>query len=124
MRIQKYIQAAKQEANKSSLTDWRIGAVIVRGGRIIGRGHNKYSGKIEKFEKLLNIELWSLHAEMNAILDCNGDVEGATLFVAGVKKNGRRVYCRPCEHCLKIIKQMPFNAVYYETKEDVEAIIF
>ena len=124
MNIQKYINAAQKESLKGSVTDWCMGAVIVRGGKIIGKGHNKSSGKVEKFEKLLNTKLWSLHAEMAAILDCNDDINGSILFIAGRKINGNRVYCRPCKHCLKIIRQMSFKAVYYETKTDIEAIFF
>ena len=44
-----------------------VGAVIVRNGQVIGRGfHQKYGEK---------------HAEINAIEDAGGDVEGATLYV-------------------------------------------
>ncbi len=124
MNIKKYLNVARQEAKKGSVSDWHIGAVIVRGGKIISRGHNKNSGKIRKFEQLLNISLFSLHAEMSAILNCNESVEDTIMFIAGNKKNGHKMYCRPCKHCLKIIKHMKFKAVYYETKTNVEAIIF
>ncbi|MDY6917455.1 MAG: bifunctional diaminohydroxyphosphoribosylaminopyrimidine deaminase/5-amino-6-(5-phosphoribosylamino)uracil reductase RibD [Chloroflexota bacterium] len=44
-----------------------VGAVIVRGGEIIGRGyHRRFGGN---------------HAEINAIEDAGGDVRGATLYV-------------------------------------------
>ena len=44
-----------------------VGAVLVRDGEVIGRGfHKKYGGK---------------HAEINAIEDAGGDVNGATLYV-------------------------------------------
>lgn len=44
-----------------------VGAVIVKNGRIIGRGyHQRFGGN---------------HAEVNAIKNAGGDVEGATLYV-------------------------------------------
>ncbi len=44
-----------------------VGAVIVRNGKIIGRGyHKKFGGP---------------HAEINAIKDANGSIKGATLYI-------------------------------------------
>jgi len=44
-----------------------VGAVIVRGGKIIGRGyHKKFGGP---------------HAEVNAIRSCRGSLRGATMYV-------------------------------------------
>jgi diaminohydroxyphosphoribosylaminopyrimidine deaminase/5-amino-6-(5-phosphoribosylamino)uracil reductase len=44
-----------------------VGAIIVRNGKIIGRGYHKKYGD------------W--HAEINAIKDANGSVKGATLYI-------------------------------------------
>ncbi len=44
-----------------------VGAVIVRNGKITGRGYHKKYGD------------W--HAEINAIKDANGNVKGATLYI-------------------------------------------
>ncbi len=121
MDYKKFINEARKEAKKSKITDWRIGAVMVRGGKIIGRGFNKFSAKLEQFSKKYNVDIYSLHAEMSCIESCD-DVNNTIMFIAGVKKNGRKVYCRPCKHCMKIIKLLPIKAVYYETKNSVEAI--
>ena len=123
MNIDYYMSEAKKEALRAKITDWRIGAVMVRGGKIIGRGFNRYSAKSQMFAKKYNIDIFSLHAEMACIESCD-NVENAILFVSGIKKNGRRVFCRPCKHCMKIIKLLPIKAVYYETKNGVEAIFF
>ena len=117
------MKEARKEASRSKITEWRMGAVMVRGGKIIGKGHNRFSAIAAKFAKQYNLDLYSLHAEMACIEDCD-DVEGAVLFVAGIKRNGRRVYCRPCKHCMKIISLLPIKAVYYETKQGIEAIFF
>jgi deoxycytidylate deaminase len=122
MNIYKFMNIAKEESKKSTLTDWRIGAVIVKGNKIISRGHNKLSGKMQIIEQRYNIKLWSLHAEMLAIMDCKEDINGSVLFIAGTKMNGNAVYCRPCKHCMKMIKQFSFHAIYYLTKDGFEAI--
>ena len=46
----------------------RVGCVIVRDGRVIGRGWHARTG--------------GLHAEANAIADAGGDVRGATVYVS------------------------------------------
>ena len=46
----------------------RVGCVIVRDGRVIGRGWHVRSGEA--------------HAEVNAIADAGNDVEGATVYVS------------------------------------------
>ena len=46
----------------------RVGCVIVRGGRVLGRGWHAFSGEA--------------HAEINAMRDAGGDVAGATVYVS------------------------------------------
>ena len=46
----------------------RVGCVIVRDGRVIGRGFHQYTG--------------APHAEANAIADAGGDIRGATAYVS------------------------------------------
>ena len=123
MNIQKFINLAREEAKKGNVTEWSHGAVIVKGNRIIGRGHNRFSGKIVQFEQRYQVTLFSLHAELAGILDCDESVDGASIFVSGIKSNGKRVLCRPCKKCMHIIRKMPFKAIYYETKSGIEAII-
>ena len=46
----------------------RVGCVIVRDGRVLGRGWHQWCGEA--------------HAEINAIADAKGDVAGATVYVS------------------------------------------
>lgn len=108
----------------STCTNWRLGAVIVRGGKIISSGYNRYSAKMEKFSRKYNLRhLFSLHAEMDAILNAAGNIDDAIMFIAGIKHNGNEVYCRPCYNCLKIIRHTKIRAIYYQAKNDIEVII-
>ncbi len=73
----KYMQMALRLAHKGAgrvSPNPLVGAVIVRDGRIIGRGyHEQFGGP---------------HAEINAIRDAGGDVNGATLYCT----------LEPCSH--------------------------
>ena len=124
MNTRKYISLARNQAENSTLTDWLIGAVIVKGNKIVGKGYNKYSGKVSGFEKKYNMNLWSLHAEMNALLNTSIDnLSGAVLFVAGRKKNGNPVNSRPCNKCLKILSKTNIKKIYYDNKGVIECIL-
>jgi diaminohydroxyphosphoribosylaminopyrimidine deaminase/5-amino-6-(5-phosphoribosylamino)uracil reductase len=76
-----------------------VGAVLVRQGQIIGRGYHRNFG-----EK---------HAEVNAIEDAGGNVDGATLYVT----------LEPCCHygktppCVEAIIQRKISRVVIGTKD-------
>jgi len=118
------MKEAKRQVTKSSLGSWHMGAVIVKGKNVVGKGHNRLSGDCMYIAQRYGLDaLWSLHAEMAALLDVEGSVEGATMFIAGKKKNGRKMYCRPCENRMKVLRHTGLRAVYYETQTGVEGIL-
>lgn len=122
MNIEKFIKMARKEAEKSRSPKYRMGAVIVKGNRVIGRGRNRLSGKMNRFERRFQMTLFSLHSEMASLLDCDEDLTGATMFVAGIREDGSNVYSRPCKRCLKILRHTEIKTVYYSTENEVEAI--
>lgn len=70
MEDKEYMKIALEEASKG--TGWTnpnpvVGAVIVKDGRIIGKGHHRRYGQ--------------LHAERNAIASCKETMKGATIYV-------------------------------------------
>ena len=107
-----FLNLAKIEAENSSFSDWRIGAVIVKNGKVISKGHNRLSGKVKTRKRL---DFLSLHAEADAILNCNDfkRLKGARIYVAGVKYNGNGVNARPCMNCLSMIARVGIKRVYY-----------
>lgn len=118
MNITKYIQQAQQYASLSNFGEYKIGAIIVKGGKVLSRGHNKSSGKIHTFNVKYNMDLWSLHAEMEAILNCK-DARGATIFVGGEKRNGNPINCKPCKNCMIILKHSGIKNVFYLNRKHV-----
>ena len=75
-----------------------MGAVIAKNNRIISLGFNGFPPQIEdKPEWLNNREekyRFTIHAEMNAILNAPANVEGSTLYLSPLA---------PCPHCAKHI---------------------
>jgi len=116
MNINKYIANAAKEAEKSKFCPYKIGCVIVKGGKIIARGYNKYSGKIASICRRYNLELWSLHAEMDALIKAGEKSRGGVAFISGIKENGNRINCRPCKTCLLMLKKHHVKEVFYTTK--------
>jgi tRNA(Arg) A34 adenosine deaminase TadA len=118
-----YIQEALKEALKSKLTDWHIGAVLVRGGNIIGRGHNRYSANAHFLSRKLNKRIWSLHAEMDAIfplLKRNADLSDTTMYVTGIKSNGRGVNCKPCTICANLLNMLGITVFYTNKSGEIK----
>jgi len=77
MTDEQYMKMALQLARRGK--GWTspnpmVGAVIVRDGKILGKGYHRRFGEA--------------HAEINAIADAGGDIEGATLYVT----------LEPCSH--------------------------
>lgn len=70
MRDRDYMRMALEEAVKGegwTTPNPMVGAVIVKDGRVIGKGFHERYGR--------------LHAERNAIADCRESMEGATIYV-------------------------------------------
>lgn len=97
---------------------FRVGAVIVKGRRIISGGHNKnkthtiIKNKIDKFSLVDK-----LHAEMTAILKSRTDLSGAKIYVLRIcpdNENGTGM-SRPCHLCMRLISGAGIKEIIYTT---------
>lgn len=108
---QSYLRIAKEIASHSYAERNKVGAILVKEGRIISTGYNGTpSGFDNVCEKdgILGRETKPevLHAESNAIAKCAKSVEssdGSVLYVT----------LSPCFECSKLIIQSGIIAVYY-----------
>ena len=106
--MEKYIIECLAEAKKSIKTDdVPVGAIIVCGGKIIGKGHNTREKK----------KMVTRHAEINA------------LEMASKKKkdwylNDCEMYVtlEPCPMCLSAIAQARIKKIYYFTSRNNEVV--
>ncbi len=103
-----YLRMAHTWAELSHCTRKKVGALIVRDGRIISDGYN---GTPAGFENSCENDegethWFVLHAEANAILKVarsTNDCEGATLYLT----------LSPCKDCSKLVLQAGIRRVVY-----------
>ena len=105
---------AIEESKANSINDYKdggpFGAVIVKDGKIIGRGHNTVIKSMDA----------TAHAEVNAIRKASKvlgthDLSGCILYTSA----------EPCPMCLSAIIWANIKEVYYaNTKEDADNIGF
>ena len=126
--VQAHMKTAKIYADLSYAKRKKVGAVIVRDGRILSIGYNgmpsgwdnscEESVLWHKGKQLLSPMLVTksevLHAETNAIAKLAASTEsgkGAALFIYP---------CSPCMECAKLIYQSGIDEVYFTEKYNDE----
>lgn len=61
------------------------------------------------------------HAEVSAVKSCRGSVEGATIYVARVSRDGQRqMMSKPCKACQKYLKEVGIKKIYYTIDSEME----
>ena len=117
-----YMELATVISKLSKDPNTKVGAVIVKEGKILGIGYNGAPKLFpdEKVPQTHNNELfldkntYMLHAEVNAILNSNGDLSNSTIFITHY----------PCYECAKILCQSGIEKVIYinEYKKEITDI--
>ena len=85
-------------ASRSKDPNTKVGCIIVNSDRrIISTGYNRLTSGLKDSEEILNNKdrkrMYTVHAEVNAVLNAIESVEGATLFVDSF----------PCNVCAGVI---------------------
>jgi deoxycytidylate deaminase len=89
------------------------GAVVVKGGRVVGTGFNKNrNSPLNVSEDHIKTHC-SEHAEVSAIKDADFNVKNAVIYVARVSKRGENRNSKPCDICFKIIKDNGIKKIIY-----------
>ena len=94
-----YDLAEKVAANSDCR--YRMGAVVIRGSRVLSTGINKL--KTHTDHKDWPAYVCSIHAEHSAILHSETDLSGATIYVARI---GGRRNSKPCPMCHCLLKEV------------------
>lgn len=105
------LKLAISEAKKSTLNP-RIGAVIFKGKRVYGSGHNDIRSSLIS----LKHKNWkeSLHAEQSALLNLDWNkLKGTSILVYRVNKSGKIGMAKPCQMCRKLIEHVGIKNMYY-----------
>lgn len=103
------IPVAFKESQKSSCRT-RHGAIVAKGGRVLGRGHNSYRSHGGQWG---GGPLKTLHAEAAAVRDAVSrgiDVRGATIYVT--RGDANRI-SKPCPSCQALLERHGFSKIVY-----------
>lgn len=90
----------------------RHGAVVVKSGRPVSLGVNKWRNRdMVQTAESYNPNL-TVHAEIDA-LSRVADPKGSVVYVARVDKNGGERFSRPCNNCAKALAEAGVKAIVY-----------
>ena len=120
-KINKFLQFAKKEAEKSSLYR-KHGSVIIKNGKVISSGFNK-SFTHKRFGR------YSIHAEIDCLNNCSPSVlKGADIYTVRIDtQSDGYMISAPCHSCyvtiLKYMKEYDLRYCYF-TNFQVQNIVY
>lgn len=100
---------ALSQAEKSRYAKWRVGAVLVKGGRVLAAAPNTLRN--EPGLAGLPLEECSVHAEA-AVLQKVTNPSG-TMYVARLTKSGKQSLARPCRRCRILLIEAGIRTVVW-----------
>ena len=114
-RNSRYFNIARKSALCSEQSDYKHGAVLVKGGSVINTSCNK--NRLVSFGSRFCTEhdgIATLHAELGAILGIDRNItEGATLYVARIGKDHGFRLSKPCPMCSAAMSHVGIKRVYW-----------
>ncbi len=114
--MNKFFLKAKLQAKKSNMKE-KVGAVIVVGKSILS-GYNQPKTHPEFANPNIHLRS-SLHAELACLVGSKRGFafDKARIFVYRETADGNPAMARPCEQCMKVLKELKIGEIYYTTKE-------
>jgi len=111
----KGLNNARKQACLSTFTRARMGAVLIKGGRILSSGYNQ-----TRYSKLsARNQYESIHAEEACIIKLlrkpNGlqMLAGATIYITRIKKDGSTGLAKPCKTCQDLINSVGIKKIVH-----------
>lgn len=105
------LNLASKVAESSEFEKKKHGAVIVKAGRILSVGVNKWRNQ-DLVSSLHYDPNLTVHAEMDALSRVENP-SGAILYVSRINQNGKEQYSRPCTRCAKALSLAKIKTVVY-----------
>lgn len=109
------LRLAEKQALKSKFIQHRVGAVIVKGGRVLSTGYNEigYSKYIKRP---------TVHAEERAVVNLlrdrrSSDLAGSTIYVSRFTRGGRLGLACPCQRCHALLRSVGVATAFYSTDD-------
>lgn len=112
-RDRSYLSVARFCATKSNARNTH-GAVVVKGGRVLGIGWNKVRNSPSNVSPEHIKTDCSYHAEEVAIREAGEDnIKGAVIYVARVNRHGEDRDSKPCPKCASLIRQAGIKRIVF-----------
>jgi deoxycytidylate deaminase len=114
LKFEKLINIAIEEAKKSTHPQHKIGCVLFIKNNIISKGKN-YPQKSVKhlLMKKYSPYPYSVHAEIDAIINAKTDLKKVNLLVVRISKSGKLLLAKPCKYCQAYIDYVGIRKIYY-----------
>lgn len=131
----RYFELAANVAWQSDHPSYRVGAVLVKSGRIINTSCNKIQWnsfasrfsrlRVRKNNRRMEPENASVHAEIGTILGLPKSLtQNSDIYVLRIKANGDRAMAKPCGMCQGVLAAVGVNRVFYTTSEtEIEKMV-
>ena len=100
---------------KASTERFKVGAVDVSGGRVIGVACNKGRNHPTILEAVDIKQQASVCAERRLLASLGEKSKGAVIYVARAKKNGDFGMSKPCDRCKKMLNDKDVKRVVYSS---------
>lgn len=113
-----YISVARYFATKSKARNTH-GAVVVKGGRVLGTGWNRDRNSPNIIDPERIKHDCSYHAEEVAIREAGQNLKGAVIYVARINKQGKDRDSKPCVKCSSLIEEAGIKRVIYTSEKEV-----
>lgn len=121
------MRLASKRAKDSNHSLYKMGAVVVKGNRVLSSACNK----VNRGCKYIKHKKWenSIHAEAHAILqllksDRVTDLCGSDLYVTRINKVGHLCMSKPCEFCVQLATSVGIRSiVFINRKGDTERMV-
>lgn len=111
----RFLNIAVKVASSSEMKK-KHGAVVVKSGRVLAVGVNKFRNHPAQTAKDRIRDDCSIHAEVDALSRC--EPAGASLYVARVNNSGDIRYSRPCKKCQEYIQTVGIKKVIWSSERD------
>ena len=113
-----HLRTAQFIARESDAPNFKMGAVIASGKKLLGLGHNN----VTKTHPASNTPYSHIHAELAAMLNARTDLTGTTLYVFRGGKEERPLMSKPCKHCQALIRKAGIKTVVYSIKDGFKKV--
>lgn len=111
----KHCELATLKIARQSASNYRVGAVLAKGNKILGRAFN-----CAKSHPNGSGRFFTLHAELRAIwrfMRITSSLKNCQLYVARVSKTNKLGMARPCQDCLLFIRSLGIHTIHFTSSD-------